>query len=166
VTDVGSVKEGICAEARRLRLRNFVGGHPMAGSASSGFGSSSVELFRGRPWILVRGASKKALTEVRRLVRAAGGQPVVLADPRRHDRVLAFLSHLPQLLSWALRDAAASDPVAGRQLNLAGPGFRDMTRLASSPLPLWREILLENRAHVSRALQAFDRALRRRGSLA
>ena len=164
VTDVGSVKAEICAEAVRLGLANFVGGHPMAGATASGFGSSSPDLFVGRPWILVPGASatpRKALGEVRRLVRAAGGRPVELSDPDEHDRVMAFLSHLPQLVSWALREAAASEAGAVRHASLAGPGYRDMVRLAASPRSLWSEILEQNRAHVSRALAALHAALGR-----
>jgi prephenate dehydrogenase len=69
------------------------------------------------------------------------------------------LSHVPQLASWALLAAARADAVAARRLRLAGPGFRDMTRLARSPRPLWREILAENRPEVARALRRLRRAL-------
>ena len=77
----------------------------------------------------------------------------------RHDRIVAFLSHAPQVASWALLEAARGDPVARRHLSGAGPGFRDMTRLARSPEALWREILKENRAEVARALVAVARRL-------
>jgi prephenate dehydrogenase len=82
-------------------------------------------------------------------------------DADEHDRALAFLSHVPQVVSWALLEAARGDAVARRSLSLAGPGFRDMTRLAKSPRPLWREILGENRVEVARALRALQRALPR-----
>jgi prephenate dehydrogenase len=162
ITDVGSVKGGICADARRLRLRRFVGGHPMAGRETSGFASSSAELFRGRWWILTpdRASAPSALRTVRAVVRAAGARPVVMTAGE-HDRVVAFLSHLPQVLSWALLGAARADRVAGRRLAVAGPAFRDMTRLAGSPHPLWSEILGENESEVRRALAAFRAALRR-----
>jgi prephenate dehydrogenase len=65
-------------------------------------------------------------------------------------------------VAWALDGAARSDSTSVRHLGLAGPGFRDMTRLARSPRPLWREILAENRDEVARALSALSRALRRR----
>jgi len=169
ITDVGSVKGEICAEAGRLGLAGFVGGHPMAGAAGSGFESSIADLFAGRPWILVPGArsspaSRQALAQVRRLVSAAGGRPVLLPDPHEHDRAMAFLSHLPQMASWALQEAAASDPVALRHLALAGPGYRDMVRLAGSPRSLWSEILGQNRAHVAGALAALRDALGREES--
>jgi prephenate dehydrogenase len=162
LTDVGSVKRGICADARRRRLARFVGGHPMAGRESSGFGASRPDLFRDRWWILTPGAgiAPSAVRVVRRVVRAAGARPVVMT-PAEHDRVVAFLSHVPQVLAWALLAAARSDRVASRRLAVAGPAFRDMTRLAVSPRPLWREILRENRAEVRQALAALGRALRR-----
>jgi prephenate dehydrogenase len=162
LTDVGSVKRGICGDARGRGLARFVGGHPMAGRESSGFAASSADLFRGRWWILTpgTGTAPAAVRAVRALVRAAGGRPVVMA-PAEHDRVVAFLSHVPQVLAWALLDAAQSDRVAVRRLGVAGPAFREMTRLARSPRPLWREILFENRGEVRRALASLRAALRR-----
>jgi prephenate dehydrogenase len=159
ITDVGSVKGPICREAARLGLRSFVGGHPVAGNEGRGFAASSVDLFRGRPWALIptpRGG--RALARVRGLVRAVGGRPVVVS-PQAHDRTLAFLSHLPQVVAYALRGAVGGDSVAARHLHLAGQGFADMTRLARSPRGLWREILEENQPEVARALRAFRRAL-------
>jgi prephenate dehydrogenase len=158
VTDVGSVKVSICREAHRRGLRTFVGGHPMAGNEGSGLASSSPGLFRGRPWVLTP-APPGALRVVRRLVRDAGGRPVVL-DPAAHDRMAAFLSHAPQVASWAIAAAARADPVARRLRALAGPGFRDMTRLARGPRRLWRQILAQNRREVARALAAVGRGLR------
>jgi prephenate dehydrogenase len=160
ITDVGSVKGPICGLARRLGLRGFVGGHPVAGTEGRGFAAASPDLFRGRAWALTptpRGT--RALSRVRALVRAVGGRPVTVSA-RDHDRALAFLSHLPQVVSFALLDAVRHDPVAARHLRLAGPGFRDMTRLARSPRPLWREILGQNRAEVARALRALRSAAR------
>jgi prephenate dehydrogenase len=165
VTDVGSVQGPICREARRLGLVSFVAGHPIAGTEKRGFGASSAELFRGRAWALTPvGGDRAALGRVRALVRAAGARPVVVGA-REHDRALAFLSHVPQIAAWALRGSALGDAVTSRNLGLAGPGFRDMTRLAGSPRGLWREILAENRVEVARALAAFRRALRRAEAL-
>jgi prephenate dehydrogenase len=160
VTDVGSVKSPIDREARRLGLSRFVGGHPIAGSEGSGFGASSAGLFKSRTWILTPSPDVVALRLVQRLVHAAGATPVVLAAAE-HDRVLAFLSHVPQIVSWALFEAANGDPVARKSLALAGPGFRDMTRLAKSPRPLWRDILGQNKGEVARGLRALEQALAR-----
>jgi prephenate dehydrogenase len=153
ITDVSSVKGEIVREASRLRLPGFVGGHPMAGTEKRGFAASSGGLFRGAPWWVVPGRSRRANRLVRELVRAVGARPIT-TDAATHDRAMAFLSHLPQLVSWALMGAARGDRVARRQLRRAGPGFRDMTRLARSPRLLWADILRANRREVRRALRA------------
>jgi len=82
-------------------------------------------------------------------------------SPAEHDRAVAFLSHVPQVVAWALFGAAQKDRVAKAHLDVAGPAFRDMTRLWRSPKPLWREILLENRAEVDAALRSLVAQLRR-----
>jgi len=160
ITDVSSVKRPIAAAARRLRLARFVGGHPMAGRERSGFAASSADLFRGAPWILTPSAVA-ARRIVARIVRDVGARPVVVPEAA-HDRAMAYLSHLPQVVAWALAAAARGDPVTARLLRLAGPGFRDMTRLAASPRTLWREVLAQNADEVARARKAFARALRER----
>lgn len=163
ITDVTSIKRPMVAEARRLGLRRFVGGHPVAGNEGRGFAASKADLFRGRAWVLTpEGADAAAVRAVRSLVRATGARPVAMRA-EEHDRVLAFLSHLPQIAAWALSAAARGDRAARHWLALAGPGFRDMTRLARSPRGLWREILKGNRDEVARALAAFARALEGQG---
>jgi prephenate dehydrogenase len=157
-TDVSSVKAEIAREAGRLGLAGFVGGHPMAGTEKRGFGASSKRLFEDATWWIVPSLDGRANRVVRELVRAAGARPVT-TDAATHDRTMAFLSHLPQVVAWALRDAARRDPVARAHLRRAGPGFRGMTRLAGSPRPLWRQILSANAAEVARALASFARRL-------
>jgi len=158
LTDVSSVKAEIAREAARLGLTGFVGGHPMAGTEKRGFGASSKRLFEGATWWVVPSRDGRANRVVRELVRAVGARPVT-TDAATHDRTMAFLSHLPQVVAWALRDAARRDPVARVHLRRAGPGFRGMTRLAGSPRPLWRQILSANAAEVARALSSFARRL-------
>ena len=161
LTDVSSVKSDIVREAARLGLRGFVGGHPMAGTEKRGFAASSAGLFQGATWWLVPSRSARANRSVRALVRDAGAHPVS-TDAARHDRVMAFLSHAPQVVAWALFEAARRDPVARGHIRHAGPGFRDMTRLARSPRALWQDILAANRVEVRRALAALGRSLERR----
>ena len=163
ITDVGSVKGPAAAAARRLGLSTFVGGHPMAGNEGRGFAASSADLFRGRPWILVPEREAEAAARVVATLARALGARVTRLSAAEHDRAVAFVSHLPQLVSWALLDAARRDPVASAHLDVAGPGFADMTRLAGSPRPLWRDILGANQAEVVRALRAFAAALPVRG---
>ena len=161
VTDVGSIKQPICAEALRLGLERFVGGHPMAGSAATGFGASDGRLFDGRAWVLTPGSRKRPPRPLLALVRDLGARPVV-TTPAAHDRAVAFLSHVPQIVAWALADAARADQTVHRHLRIAGPAWRDMTRIAGSPPALWAQILDQNGAEVRRALASFRRALVRR----
>lgn len=160
VTDVGSVKAPICGEAVRLRFERFVGGHPMAGSAAAGFAASDAALFRGRVWVLTPARDQRPPRRLLGLIRELGARPMI-RTPAEHDRAVAFLSHLPQIVAWALADAAGGDAVARRNLVLAGPAWRDMTRIADSPPGLWAEILGQNRDEVRRALARFRRALAR-----
>lgn len=161
VTDVGSVKRPICAEAVRLGLGRFIGGHPMAGSAAAGFGASDAALFEGRAWVLTPAAGQRPPRRLLALIRDLRARPVV-TTPAEHDRAVAFLSHVPQIVAWALADAARADAATRRHLRLAGPAYRDMTRIAGSPRKLWAQILDQNGAEVRRALEAFRRALVRR----
>ena len=164
VTDVSSVKGEIAREAARIGLPGFVGGHPMAGTEKRGFDASSAGLFQGAAWWIVPGRDARATRLVRAVVRATGARPIT-TDASTHDRAMAFLSHAPQVVAWALLEAARGDAVARRHLRRAGPGFRDMTRLARSPRPLWTDILDANRVEVRRALAALVRHLERdRGS--
>jgi prephenate dehydrogenase len=163
ITDVGSTKEMVVRAARGAGLaRRFVGGHPMAGSEHSGVQHADATLLRGASWILCP-AEAGAASRVRRFVRLLGARPVSL-EARRHDRIVARLSHLPQLLSVALVNAAAAGR-DGRTLRLAGPAFRQMSRLAASPPGLWAGILASNRGSLGRALDAFEAEIRtlRRG---
>jgi prephenate dehydrogenase len=133
----------------------------MAGTEKRGFDASAADLFKGATWWLVPSRSARANRMVRRVVRDTGARPLTI-DARSHDRAMAFLSHAPQLVAWALLEAARRDGVARAHLRHAGPGFRDMTRLARSPRRLWQDILGSNRAEVRRALAGLARSIRRR----
>jgi prephenate dehydrogenase len=166
LTDVGSTKAAIDRCARRHGLgARFVGGHPMAGSERSGIAHADGRLFAGAPWVLCpsggrtgrrhgSGSRNRAATRpVRRLsalVSRLGARPALL-DPRAHDVIVARLSHLPQLVSVALTNAACSRE-ARPFLHLAGPALRQMSRLADSPPDLWNGILKSNRRAAARAL--------------
>jgi prephenate dehydrogenase len=162
VTDVGGTKNAIVVAARRAGLGgSFVGGHPMAGSELSGIENASGTLFAGAPWILcapLASAARSPAGRVSALVRRLGARPAFLAS-QEHDGVMARLSHLPQLISVALVNAAVSS--SGRHLHLSGPAFRQMSRLATSPPSVWSGILKTNRPDVTRAIDDFIRELRR-----
>jgi prephenate dehydrogenase len=135
VLDVGSTKVQICRKAESHGL-SFVGGHPMAGSEKSGAEAASADLFRGAPFFLcpVASVANSVVAKVTRTIEMVGAHPV-LTTPEEHDRIVAQLSHLPQLLSTLLADQTSE------QSDLAGPGWKSMTRLAASPFSVWKDIL-------------------------
>jgi len=159
VTDVGSTKRGIVALADDRELAGFVGGHPLAGAATSATSSAREHLFRGRPWILTPGphSATPAVERLRAFTRALGATPTVLAADE-HDRLMAFVSHLPQVVASTLLDTVGG-AVGDEGLALSGPGLADTTRLATSPGGLWAGILGANADHVGEAIDALGAAL-------
>jgi prephenate dehydrogenase len=156
VTDVGSTKRAIVEAARDLPARlPFVGGHPLAGAARGGFEAARPDLFNGRPWLLVPGAGAEPETTGRltAFVEGLGARPITLASAAEHDRMLAFLSHLPQLAASALM-AVVGEGVGEAGLELAGRGLVDTTRLASSPAGIWRDICETNADQIGAALDS------------
>ena len=161
ITDVGGTKQAVMRAARRARLgRRFAGGHPMAGSERSGVEHADPDLFRGAGWIVcAAGAGGPAAARVAALARLLGARPIPLSA-RRHDALAARLSHLPQLASVALVNAAARG--AGRDaVAMVGPAFRQMSRVAASDPAVWRGILTTNRREVSAAVADLVRELGR-----
>jgi prephenate dehydrogenase len=160
VTDVSSTKSAIVQAARTLpeRLR-FVGGHPLAGAATGGFDVARPDLFADRPWILTPALADTDVGRLEEFVTALGAMPRRMGA-EEHDRLLAALSHLPQLAASALMHVIGER--AGREaLALSGRGLRDTTRLASSPPDIWRDIAATNTAHLSAALDDVIGALQR-----
>jgi prephenate dehydrogenase len=158
VTDVSSTKRGTMAAAAASGLRSFVGGHPMAGSERPGLDAARRDLFEGRPWLLVRGpADDAASARVEAFVESLGARPRWM-DAEEHDRTVAYISHLPQIIAAALMNTAEiGAPLAGPET--AGNAFGEMTRLASSPSAMWQRVLAENGDFVAEALDVFRQQL-------
>ena len=153
VTDVGSTKRSIVDAASALSCAHaFVGGHPIGGAEQGGFGFARPDLFRHRPWIFTPVSTTPAATLERlfAFARGVGAQPSSM-DASEHDRVMAFLSHLPQLAASALMDVIGSS-AGDSALRYAGRGLVDTTRLASSPPDTWRDICATNHEAVGEAL--------------
>ncbi|MFL5767489.1 MAG: prephenate dehydrogenase/arogenate dehydrogenase family protein, partial [Actinomycetota bacterium] len=166
VSDVGSVKSHVVEEVERSsgqRASRYVGGHPMGGSERSGPEGASASVLDGIAWVLTPTArtDEEAIARVQRFVSAVGAQPVRM-DPDRHDRLVAVVSHLPQVASTALMGLAAEEEAGEPEiLQLAAAGFRDLTRLAASNPELWAGILRTNEAAFSRALDLYVDRLHR-----
>ncbi|MFC4639277.1 prephenate dehydrogenase/arogenate dehydrogenase family protein [Deinococcus hohokamensis] len=159
VTDVGSVKSGIAAEMERLGVRQFVAGHPMAGSERGGVSHARAALLENAVWVLTPTdhTPLTALSRARALVEHLGAAPVVM-PPGAHDDLVATVSHLPYLASLALTHMVARDE---RLSLLAAGGFRDLTRVASGDPRMSRDMVVENRAALRGALARFRQQLGR-----
>lgn len=156
ILDVGSVKEAVVATMAGLPgAARAIGGHPIAGSERSGPEAADSSLLPGRVFVLcpTTQSSTAALCQAQQVVENVDMRPVVMAATE-HDRIIARTSHLPQLISSAL--AASLEP---NDAVLAGPGLRDMTRLAGSDPLLWRDIVTLNRVNVQSTLVRFRRQI-------
>ncbi|MET0647162.1 MAG: prephenate dehydrogenase/arogenate dehydrogenase family protein [Pyrinomonadaceae bacterium] len=158
VTDAGSTKREVCRAARAHAEKGwrFVGGHPVAGSHLRGPAHARAELFEGAPYVLTPpedGSDPDALAALEETLKLLGAR-VRLMTAAEHDRALARLSHLPQLVSCALAATVAEQTTHDELSALAGAGYRDMTRLAASPWDIWRDILATNSGEIADALDA------------
>lgn len=165
VTDAGSTKRAIVEAARVLPARlPFVGGHPLAGAAQGGFDAARPDLCAGRPWLLVPGADAGAaadpLDKLKAFVQGIGARPVLISSAAEHDRLLALLSHLPQLAASALM-GVVGEGVGVDGVALAGRGLVDTTRLAASPADIWRDICATNADEIRPALDRLIALLER-----
>jgi len=160
VTDVGSVKARVVAqvEAALPPGFTFVGAHPIAGTEHSGAAAAFPELFQGCRCILTPGprASAAAVEKIRALWKGVGMQ-VDDMDAARHDRVLAWVSHLPHAIAFSAVNALLDTD--GTMEQFAGSSFRDLTRVAASSAEMWLDILLDNAAEVDTAIVQFIAAL-------
>ncbi len=161
LTDAGSVKAEVVRAGSALTDRGveFVGGHPIAGTENSGYPAADGALFRGRTVILTpsRGNTDAALHRVERLWRRTGAR-VLRMDPQLHDHVFAYVSHLPHVVAYALVHSVAT--LDSRvPLGYSAGGFRDFTRIASSNPGMWKDIVLQNRAEILRAVRHYRKNL-------
>jgi prephenate dehydrogenase len=162
VSDVGSTKKQIMAQAYQLMPPGtfFVGGHPMAGSERSGVEAADPLLFCDRVYMLCPypDTPPEALLILMEMVESLMARPVTM-DAEEHDRMMAVVSHLPQLVAVALMHAAQAEDATHTMLELlAGRGFLDMTRLAASDYGMWEGILAANHESIMHVMACFDRS--------
>ena len=160
ITDVGSTKRRICERAAEFYAQRplFLGGHPMAGKERAGLKNADPELFENARYVLTplkaEDLDDGRVQAFRALVASVGARPLA-SDPTTHDLAVAYLSHLPQLVSSGLASLIEEKHMAeDLSLELAASGFRDMTRLADSPYSVWRDICLTNTENIQIALDA------------
>ena len=163
IMDVGSTKRDVIDAARRSLREHiglFVPAHPIAGKESAGVENADADLYEGKQVILtpidrtLPAQLQKATELWTRL-----GCKVLTMTPEKHDAAYAAVSHLPHLIAFALMNAISGQPEGQDYLSLAGPGFRDFTRIAASDPKVWRDILLANREELLAQSQTFQRNL-------
>jgi prephenate dehydrogenase len=163
ITDVGSIKAGVIAQASAAlgaRSARFVPAHPIAGGALPGVEHASADLFAER-WVVLTpqdDTDAGALQWVESSWRESGATVERMSAPE-HDRIFAAVSHLPHLLAFALVDLIAAQPDGARKLQFAGAGFRDFSRIAASDPVMWRDVALANGPALGAELAAFRRQL-------
>jgi prephenate dehydrogenase len=143
ITDVASTKSKIKHEAELLGLKNFVAGHPMAGTEKQGYDAAFPELFEGAKWILDSSSGEYPILE--KLIKEELGAVIEYLDAEVHDQAVAVTSHLPLVLSVALAKLGIDFPVSKKTI---GPGFKGMVRLAQGNVAMGKEIIDLNRHNI------------------
>ncbi len=161
--DVGSTKRDVVDAARRVlkeRVVSFVPAHPIAGKETGGIAHADASLYNGRQVILTPlPQTDPDLVQKATDVWAAIGSQVLRMTPENHDAAFAAVSHLPHMLAFAYFNSVARQPAGRDFLSLAGPGFRDFTRIAASDPSVWRDILMSNREEILKQSERFRHTL-------
>jgi prephenate dehydrogenase len=163
IMDVGSTKRDVIDAGRRAlreQIGSFVPAHPIAGKEVSGVEHADADLYTGKQVILT--PIERTLTvQLQKAVDVwtALDCKVVKMSPESHDAAFAAVSHLPHLISFALMNAISGQPQGKDYLSLAGPGFRDFTRIAASDPKVWRDIMVSNREELLAQSKIFQRNL-------
>jgi len=163
IMDVGSTKRDVVDAARRVLKENigsFVPAHPIAGKEVAGVAHADATLYNGRQVILTPlPQTNPDMIQKATDVWAAIGAQVLRMTPENHDGAFAAVSHLPHMLAFAYFNSVAGQPAGRDYLSLAGPGFRDFTRIAASDATMWRDILMSNREEILKQSMRFRHTL-------
>lgn len=156
VTDVGSTKQEIAVKLDKIFPR-YVASHPLAGSEKRGVDNASPDIFKNSLCVLTptNNTNPETLKKIERLWRQLGAK-VVFLRPDTHDKILAFISHLPHAIAFALIDI-----IPGGFLKLGANSLKDTTRIALSDSSLWADIFLSNRKNMVRSIELFQKNLSR-----
>ncbi len=152
VLDVGSTKQNVIAAAEKafgVLPANFVPSHPIAGKERAGIAEADADLYMGKRVILTptQETSSEAIALAKKVWQAIGTTVTTMAA-EEHDRIFAAVSHFPHLLAFAYMNGLCSQAEADKFLRMAGPGFRDFTRIAASDADIWTDIFMANREEI------------------
>ncbi len=154
VTDVGSTKQEIASKLGRL-FTNYVGAHPLAGSEKRSITNARADIFEDSLCILTppRSTNPAALKKVKDFWAKVGAKTVFLS-PAEHDRVLAFVSHLPHAIAFSLIAC-----VPKKYFRFAASGLKDTTRIAASDSVIWEDVFLSNEKNTLKTIEEFEAQL-------
>ena len=162
ISDVGSVKSYIYDSVHKLNLdKNFIGGHPMAGSEKTGYSASTDILLQNAYYAITRTDynTDKDVAKLTELVRMTGAIPII-TDPVTHDYAVAGISHVPHLIASSLVNLVKdNDTDANLMKTLAAGGFKDITRIASSSAEMWSQICMTNDKQIVTLLDRYIESL-------
>lgn len=162
LSDVGSVKGDIHAHIKALGLdRQFIGGHPMAGSERTGYQNSKAKLLENAYYILTptEKTPKEKIDRMEKLIKSLGAIPLILSA-KEHDYVTAGISHLPHVISASLVNLVKEkDNADGIMKLIAAGGFKDITRISSSSPVMWEHICMTNKDNILFLLDSYMEAL-------
>ncbi len=164
IMDVGSTKRDVVDAARRVlrdHLGCFVPAHPIAGKEVSGVEHADPDLYFGKQVILTP-IERTFTVQLEKAVNVwtALGCNVIKMSPQSHDAAYAAVSHLPHLIAFALINSISGQAQGKDYMSLAGPGFRDFTRIAASDPKMWRDILVANKEELLEQSRIFQNTLK------
>ncbi len=162
VTDAGSTKKDIVEKAEKIAKGKFtfIGSHPIAGTEKSGAAASFETLFDNHKCIITPTPSTpaKSLEAITAFWQVAGMRTIIMA-PEQHDRIFGAISHLPHLVVYSLVNAVSEMDGGEKLLEFAAGGFRDFTRIASSPPEMWADIAISNSAALDEMVAKVEQKL-------
>jgi prephenate dehydrogenase len=154
VSDVGSVKKNFYDTCKKYNLK-FVGAHPIAGTEKSGIESSKPQLFENKVCIISGWSdeqSKKIVSEIWKKI----GSKIIFMPPDEHDKLLAFISHLPHVIAFSAVKSVGKVRRDKQKRNIVGGSLKDITRVAQSPPDMWADIFVQNSENICRATKIFQ----------
>jgi prephenate dehydrogenase len=172
MTDVGSTKKEIVSRAQAVFgsavATRFLAGHPMAGKENSGIDHADADLFENAVWLFTPVAGQVVapdcgpagtVSDFLSLVRSVGSR-ILVVDADRHDRLCAWVSHLPQMVATALASTLEDEIGDDETLKtIGGRALREMTRIAASPYSMWRDIAFTNTANIADSMSKLEQRL-------
>ncbi|MDR2939957.1 MAG: prephenate dehydrogenase/arogenate dehydrogenase family protein [Clostridiales bacterium] len=161
LTDVGGTKYNLSEKIKNYKNVRFIGGHPMAGSESSGYQASKEFLFENAYYVLVpsKNTNDSDFDYLTGIIKKIGALPITL-NPKLHDSIVSAISHLPHIIAASLVNCVHKIETNNNYVHqLAAGGFKDITRIASSSPNIWNSVCIDNKTEIIKILELFKSEL-------